>query len=244
MKQSFSAYIKKHQYEDRNPLSVVINDKICVKDYVDDRLGIPISNELFAHRLYAGYNVGECLSAIEKPCVVRLNNGWHIMKILLGCNDIITRRELVEWQNMPRKSGEWAPRQIKPGFTVERILPLKHNLLKFFVFHGRVEYVWNQLYDVSSGKPGRLLAATMYNRNWSFQNVRWNKNNILNFPRPARLDEMIDIAEKLFSLDYKFMRIDLYYNDNRIRLSEIMNLHAGGTNGFSGDFDYVLGALL
>lgn len=245
----FSDYIRKFQYEDRNPVSVMMNDKIRVNEYTEKKLKCSEQQyewyfELFFHRLYAGYDIDECLAAIEKPCVVRLNNGWHIMKILLNCDDTITHAELQSWQNMEHKSGEWAPRQVRQGFTVERILPLRHNLIKIFVFHGRAEYLWWQVYDITGGKVGKLISATMYDRNWKKVNVQWNKAPLPDKPKPRRLADLIEIAEALFCDDFKFMRVDLYYNDDRIRLSELMNIHAGGTNGFSGNFDEVLGALL
>ena len=142
----FSDYMKKYQLEDRNPYAVEINDKIKIYDYVRTRIGAAETSELFAHRLYAGYDIKKCMAAIEKPCVVRLNNAWHKMKILLTCDDTITAAELAAWQAIKWVSSEWAYKQIRPGFTVERILPLRHNLFKLFVFRGRVHYVWQQVY--------------------------------------------------------------------------------------------------
>ncbi len=237
----FSSYIKKVIAEDRSPVGIIINDKIRVKEYVDERLP---GNNLFAHRMYAGYSIPETVKACyNRPCVVRLNNGWHKMRFLFDRKDVLNIDELEKWQSTPYPSAEWSYKQIKPGFTVEKVLPLKHNLFKFFVFHGKVHYIWGQRYNIESRKIGQL-GCTMYTPEWKKLNVQWNKTPIIDFKKPGRIDEMISIAEKLWCSDWKFMRVDLYYNDNKILLSEMNNYHAGGTNGFSGDFDEVLGGLI
>lgn len=241
MKKRFSDYLKKYQLENRNPYAVIINDKINVKRYVDERLG---ENDLFNHRLYAGYNTKKTIESTEAPCVIRLSNGWHKMKFIMTCDDTITERELREWIKIKFADYWWTYQQIIPGFTVERVLAIRHNLLKFFVFNGRVEYVWQQQYTVEGGAIGKLLFATMYDRNWKKINVQWNKNAYPNCDKPKRLNEMIYICEKLAWYEHNktwpFLRIDLYYNHDKIRLSEMQDSHAGGTNGFSGDFDFVL----
>lgn len=237
---SFSKEMKKIISTNRSQIGIIINDKIKVKDYVDER--IP-GNDLFDHRIYAGYSIGSTLEACkQKPCVVRANNAWHKMKFLFDDKDVITKQQLITWQQAEYTSAEWAYKQIKPGFTVEKLLPKKHNLLKFFVFHGKVEYIWQQVYDVSSKKIG-LVSATMHDSNWNNLKIQWNRSPFPDCPKPEKLQEMIDIAGKLFHTDFDFMRCDLYYNDGIILLSELMQYHAGGTNGF-GDFDYILGGKL
>jgi hypothetical protein len=239
MKKRLSVYIKTVMLEDRNPVGTIINDKIRVKEYCEGRLSRSLVDELFSHRIYAGYNAIECMASIERPCVVRLNNGWHKMKFLLSVDDEIKIETLKEWQSTKWTSCEWSYKQIKPGFTVERILPLTHYLYKLFIFHGKVKYIWVQKYNIESRKID-LLGATMYDRNWNKTNAQWNNAPMPDCKKPTRLIDMLDIAEKLYCSDWKFMRVDMYCFDNRIRFSEMMQYHAGGTNGF-GDFDYVLG---
>lgn len=246
----FSDYIKSVMREDRNPLGAIINDKIRVKEYCEERLSPETVKELFTHRIYSGYSVDECMAAIKPPCVVRLNNGWHKMKFLLSPQDAIDPATLREWQATKWTSCEWSYQQIKSGFTVETLLPKVHNLFKIFIFHGKVKLVWGQRYDVSAGKIG-LVGATLHTTDWERIPAPWNKAHMIEFEKPKRLNEMISIAEKLYSPDWKFMRIDLYNLPSKragkegeeIRFSEMMQYHAGGTNGFH-DFDYVLGLLI
>lgn len=238
----FSEYIRHVMRNDRNELGMIINDKIRVKEYCDAKLDPVVVDELFRHRIYAGYTPEVALASITPPCVIRLNNGWHKMKFIFNHHDIAKKIDLAtlkHWQAQKWTSAEWSYRQIVPGFTVERMLPPVHNLFKLFIFHGRVKYVWAQRYDVTSGRIGQL-GCTMYTPDWQKLPVQWNKVKMINFDRPKRLDQMIRIAELLYDNAWQFMRVDLYHNQDEIRFSEMMQYHAGGTNGF-GEWDYELG---
>lgn len=180
--------LHKISYEDRSGLGVLINDKIRVKEYCEQKLPASVVDELFSHRIYGGYSPKGALASIKPPCVVRLNNGWHKMKFIFDNEDIkkVDLNLLHEWQK-------------------------------------------TNMYDPEGWKKR--------------EDAQWNKVKMLDFEKPERLETMIKIAEALYDAQYKFMRVDLYCNDNELRFSEMMQYHAGGTNGF-GEFDKVLGAEL
>jgi len=234
----FSKYQSQNQGYDRNPLSVLINDKITVRDYVEQILG---KTDLFNHWIWSGYDARRVLENIQLPCVVKGSHGWRMQKIVFSKNDYPDIALLRKWQSK-HISWIWACAQMRPGFLIEKLLPPIHHLYKIFCFNGVPIFIWDQYYDVSSGKV-KQVNASMYDLNWINQGVRWNKTPCNNTPRPQRLDDMLEYSRKL-SQGWKFLRCDLYCYDDKIRVSEITNYHANGTNGFSGDFDDVLGGYL
>lgn len=235
----FSEYIQKVMAEDHDPLGIILNDKIRVREYCESKLGDYVSRELFSHRIYSGYDIDECLHFVKPPCVVKANNAWHKHKFLFDKNDTIDRETLEKWQNHKWQSCEWAYKQMKPGFVIEKLLDLTHVIYRHFVFNGRVEFIRADIYSIVTKKID-VQSVTVYDREWNNQNVRWNNCKMLDIPKPNKLNEMIYLAEGLYSENWKFMRMDFYCIDDIIMVSELQQYHAGGTNGFSGDFDFVL----
>ena len=243
----FSEIMKEKISTDRNPVMTLISDKIRVKEYVDKR--VP-GNNLFKHRIYAGYDLDEAIEKIKPPCVMRINNAWHRMVFIRDKN--FNKKEIAKkfrpWFGSPHNSWEWAYRDIIPGITIEDMLPDVHDLCKLFVFGGVVKFIWIQRYDISSGAIG-LIGATLYDREFKHIDAQWNDAPQPDFRKPARLDELIKISEALSHETKKkiseFCRVDLYYNyeNDKILFSEMTHYHAGGTNGFAPpDIDYLLGA--
>ena len=237
--------MKKKISTDRNPVMTLISDKIRVKEYVDKR--IP-GNSLFNHRIYAGYDLDKAIESIQPFCVMRINNAWHRMIFIRDkkINKKEIKKKFEPWFGAPHSSWEWAYKDIKPGVTVEKMLPDVHNLCKFFVFSGKVKFIWIQQYNISSGAIS-LVGATLYDREFKNVNAQWNDAPQLKFAKPKKLEEMIEISEKLSHETHEkiseFCRVDLYYNNDEILFSEMTHYHAGGTNGFSPpEIDYMLGA--
>ncbi len=109
--------------------------------------------------------------------------------------------------------------KIKPQIIIEELLKDKKNEyppdFKFFVFHGKVEYI-----EVDTDRHTNHKRR-FYDRNWNAQEFE------LKFPlgpvidKPNSLDKMINIAEKLGS-GFDFIRVDLYeLNGERIVFGEL-----------------------
>ncbi len=98
--------------------------------------------------------------------------------------------------------------------------------LKFFVFHGRCRYI-----QLDSGRFGR--------RTQDFFLPDWRHLPLSGGPAwadpepsaPERLDEMIDLAERL-AADTDFVRVDLYDLGDRIVFGELTSYPAGGESPF------------
>ncbi|MFM2475397.1 ATP-grasp fold amidoligase family protein, partial [Burkholderia cenocepacia] len=128
---------------------------------------------------------------------------------------------------------EWAYSRIRPRIIVEERLAGSDDGIpddcKLFVFHGRVAYV-----QVDSGRFG-TRTQDFFDREWRHLPLSggppWAEPP---HPRPARLEEMIAIAERL-GADTDFVRVDLYVLPDRIVFGELTSYPAGGHSPFFPD---------
>ena len=125
---------------------------------------------------------------------------------------------------------EWVYGQVPRRTIVEELLVGADGGIpddyKFFVFHGRCWFV-----QVDSGRFGR--------RTQDFYRPDWSRIPMSGGPpwadpereRPAHLDEMIRIAERL-GAETDFVRVDLYDVDGRVVFGELTSFPAGGDSPF------------
>jgi hypothetical protein len=136
---------------------------------------------------------------------------------------------------------EWVYGQVPPQVLVEELLRAPDGAVpddyKFFVFHGRCHFV-----QVDSGRFGR--------RTQDFHRPDWEHLPMSGgpawadppHPPPARLAEMIDLAQRL-AAGTDFVRVDLYQLADRIVFGELTNYPAGGDSPFQPEsFNTVFGA--
>ncbi len=107
---------------------------------------------------------------------------------------------------------------------------------KFFVFHGRVRFV-----QLDAGRFGRRT-QDFYTADWDHLPLSGGPDwSPVPQPRPARLDEMIALAET-WSAGTDFVRVDLYHLPDRIVFGELTSYPAGGHSPFHPDsFDLEFG---
>lgn len=135
---------------------------------------------------------------------------------------------------------EWVYGRIPPRVLVEeRLTGIAGSLpedYKFFVFHGRCHFI-----EVDEGRFGHRT-QDFFRRPWEHMPFSggppWAQPPI---PRPDRLDEMIELAERLAG-DTDFVRVDLYLLPDRIVVGELTNYPAAGESPFHPkSFDEVFG---
>ena len=144
--------------------------------------------------------------------VVRIARGWVAQLYGQGPN-----REWV-YGRMPRR------------VIVEEMLAGPDGAIpddyKFFVFHGVCTFV-----QVDTGRFG-LRTQDFFRPDW--QHVPLSGGPPWADPepaKPARLREMIDLAERL-GADTDFVRVDLYDVDGRVVFGELTSFPAGGDSPF------------
>lgn len=141
------------------------------------------------------------------------------------------------WSGMKR---EWAYRDVPPRVLIEELLrgsdggiPIDY---KFYVFHGRCKFI-----EVARERFSHHM-SDLYTREWSYLQVDFEQERTNDpQPRPQRLDEMLEIAERLAgSID--FVRVDLYALDDRVVFGEMTNYPASGKGPFDPPaFDRTIG---
>ena len=241
--QSYNEKILHRKLHTNDARYAMVADKWRVREYVEERVGDEILNEV--------YHVTDDPSTIpfhELPekFVIRANHGcgWNVLvedKASADFDEI--RTQCGEWleQTYGERKREYWYGEIEPKLVVENFIeddtydvPRDY---KFFVFHGEVKYVEVDA-DRFTDHTRRL-----YDRNWNPQEFS------LEFPmgpyaeEPAQLDEMIELAEELGE-EFDHVRVDLYQpTDRTIVFGEITVAHGSGIEKFDPKrYDFELGS--
>lgn len=107
---------------------------------------------------------------------------------------------------------------------------------KFFVFHGRVEYVQVD-HDRFSDHSRRY-----YDRDWNPQEFTTTFPLGPKIEEPELLNEMIDIAQELGE-GFDFIRVDLFQLEDRIVFGELTVAHGSGGRPFEPrEYDFEFGS--
>jgi TupA-like ATPgrasp len=125
---------------------------------------------------------------------------------------------------------EWVYGRMPRRVIVEELLADADGAIpddyKFFVFHGKCAFV-----QVDTGRFGRRT-QDFFRPNWQHVPLSGGPPWADREPaKPARLSEMIDVAERL-GADTDFVRVDLYDVDGRVVFGELTSFPAGGDNPF------------
>ncbi|MDJ0396640.1 ATP-grasp fold amidoligase family protein [Rhodococcus sp. G-MC3] len=125
---------------------------------------------------------------------------------------------------------EWAYGRVPRKILIEELLRGPDGGIaddfKFFVFHGRCEFV-----QVDTGRFGRRT-QDFYRRAWTHLPLSGGHPHANPpHPMPDNLTEMINIAE-LLGQSTDFVRVDLYLVGNRIVVGELTSYPAGGQSPF------------
>lgn len=146
-------------------------------------------------------------------------------------------------KNLSSMTREWAyESSLKSRIIIEKYLEEKSNKdnaiddYKFFCFDGVVKYLVVDV-DRYTGHKRNFYAG-----DWTLLNVSSDCPNVdrpLN--KPLGFEEMISVAEKL-SKGFPFVRVDLYFTNNKVVFGEMTFYPWSGYVQFKPDsFDYELG---
>jgi hypothetical protein len=222
-------------------------DKYEVRQYVKEK-----GFEHILNQLYEVYERVEDLKLDQLPdaFVIKMTHGsrWNIIcpdktKLKWDTERIKLRGWLKE--NYYYHTREWAYKQVRPRIIVEKYL------------HGdRGAGTSLSDYKITcfNGKPSTILVArerytdltlNYYDLDWNL--LPWRKRypiGVQNIPKPARLGEMLEIAQKL-SEGLLFARIDLYDVQDKIIFGEVTLYPESGFGRFYPDeADLALGEKL
>ncbi|MEA4986609.1 MAG: ATP-grasp fold amidoligase family protein, partial [Anaerovorax sp.] len=238
---------------DKNPLLTICSDKVMVRNYVKDKIGENILNEIY--NIYD--NVEEIdIKNLPKNFFLKCN---HMSGGNLLCND----KELFDLKSAKRKlkkllkknyyyqSREWNYKNIVPQIICEKVLlnndgsPLID--YRFFCFNKKCKII---VVDINTSDENGIhredVKRNVYDNRFNLLNVKITRENFDStlVRKPEKLDIMIEYAEKLAE-PFVQCRVDFYYVNNNIYFGEMTFYHASGNNViFPVEFDSYLGNLI
>ena len=242
---SFNEKITHRKLLEHDPRFQNLADKWAVREYVATVVGKQYLNQVFA----VISSVSELkLDTLPDRFVVKPNHysgQIYFISDKSALDASSFARTLDGWLSSKYgvDQGEYWYAQIPPRIIFEEWLTQDgHRVamdLKFYVFHGRVEAI-HVNFDRFFGRH----AKNFYSREWHKLPVKLYRPNETGagLERPARLDDMIAIAEAL-GRDFDFVRVDLYcIDDARILFGEMTFAPDGGHGRYTPrTFDFELG---
>jgi hypothetical protein len=236
----------------RNPLLHKCVDKWEVREFVRNK-GLA---EILIPTFGVYENVGDIDSnRLPTQFVLKLTNGS-------GFNVICLNKALLNWREVARyfdawktvdffaARREWAYKDVRNRVVCEQLIRAADGALpndyRFFCFHGRVEFVAVDLDSVVDGQKTSNYFRHLYSRDWQplKATIQYPAKPNYEVVRPARLELMIQIAERLAE-DFPAVRVDLYDSEGRIYFGELTFYHASGYQKIRPRiFEEYLGSLL
>ena len=252
--QTFTEKVRYKMLRDHRPLLVTFADKAAVRDYVASRVGEQYLPQAFAIlsdpreleqlALPSAYVVkpthGSGAAVVVSPLAPAEASlpsaqwGWvyrHVRPEAAARDDLVAIA--AGWLTKLYGQGpnwEWAYGQVPRRVIVEEMLAGRDDAIpddyKFFVFHGTCHFI-----QVDAGRFGGRT-QDFFTPDWQHLPMSggpdWADPP---HPRPARLEEMLGIAEKL-AAETDFVRVDLYHLPDRIVFGELTSYPAGGDSPF------------
>ncbi|MBC7137642.1 MAG: hypothetical protein H5U17_02665 [Defluviimonas sp.] len=215
----------------RDPLYPILSDKLRMRDFVRERLGIGANDDLFSRLL------GDTARPTA-PWLARLGDGIAIKaNHASGWNAFVQKGEDPDWEQIARKARHWMRRRyglrkqewaywsIPRRVLVEELLcgadgafPLD---FKFETFDGKVRCI-----QIERTNGGRMLGRFL--PDWTCLPIPANPRiSLAEMPCPAELPRMIGIAERIAAgMDY--LRVDFLRAADRLVLNELTLYRVSG----------------
>lgn len=213
-------YLKLHY---RNDLGQIVADKVAVRDYVKESIG-----EQYLIPLIGVYDSATEINFETLPHKFALKtnhgSGWNLIcadKTTLNWSEEV--KKLNKWldKNAFYLSREWQYKNIVPKLICEELLEYEIKDYKVFCSGGKPVYI-----QVDSDRFSNH-ERTLFTTSWEETDIQIRYPKITKqVERPAHLDEMLMLSEKL-AAPFCFCRVDLYEHDGNIYFGEI-TLHPGG----------------
>lgn len=235
-------YIKLYE---RTNLRQQVADRTQVREYVARKAG-----EEYLIPLLGVFDelTPENWENLPSQFVLKANHGCGMLEIVKDKDraDYQTVRKKSErWKstNYYRIGREWVYKDIPRTIVAEKLILDSSGSIpsdyKFFCFDGQVEVIQVDIGRFNDQK------RNLYDRNFNRLQAKLLYPNFEGSPdKPARLDEAIDVAEKL-SAGFNFIRVDLYVLENHVYFGELTNYPGNGFIPFEPDeMEYKMGSLL
>ena len=221
-------------------MATAFADKLAVKEYVSNTIGDKFIPEVIwqTERLtYPGY--------IEMP-----KHG--ILKCNDGCGKNVTMQSNLEYSFLKEETDNWLDnsyywfRREYQYFNIPRVI-----FVEEAINDGHPDGPIDYIFYCFDGEVQLIQTGSRSHTIHSFFTKKLEKLNITyreryeapSFPRPTRLDQMIEIAQAL-SKGIDFVRVDLYQTADRVLFGEMtLTPRAGNIQFTPADWNMKLGKL-
>jgi hypothetical protein len=230
-----------------DPIFAVLSDKLAVRDFVAQRVGPGRQPDL----LWVGENADDIpFDRLVPPYALKSTHasGQSLIVEDAAALDVAAARAAARgWLATCHGTGMHEPGYIHVPrrLIVERLVrrpdgqrPLER---KFYVYDGRAVFVRTNTAD-GTGHHNRF--GDIHSRDWTWLPIRWGSPaHPVPPPRPRRLAEMIDMAERI-GAGLTHCRVDLYDRDEEAPVVGEITLYSqsGLANYADPADDFTLGA--
>lgn len=240
----FSEKLQWYKLNYRNNLLTKCADKYAVREYIKEK---GLENILVEN--YGTFDKADDIDfdVLPNKFIIKTTNGSatnFICKNKAKFNKNEVLQTLNEWsgRNIFASGREWSYKGIEPKIIVEELLEDKSNGFdgindyKIMCFNGKAEFV---VLDVDRNIGHK---RNIYTTKWDRIDVSTDYPNInREIVKPEGLEEMIKIAE-ILSADFPFVRVDLYWVNEKVYFGELTFYPWTGYIQFHPDsFDYEMG---
>ena len=244
--ESFNQKIQFRKLYDKNPLFIKCADKYKVREYVKEKIG---EEHLIPLYLVTSKLKKEHFDNLPSQFIIKNNNasGDEFYKIVRNKSELDLDRTIKRFnKNTKKKFGfktfEYFYNEMKPLILVEKLLLNDKGEIpsdyKIHYFNGEDPFYYIQVdSDRQTGHKKNL-----YDKNWNLLPFEHN------FPRPNKVDEKPDKLEEMVSLakklgeDFKYVRVDFYYVNNKVYFGELTFTPSSGFGKFEPrEWDFKLG---
>lgn len=228
-----------------DPLATKCADKYEVREFVEERIGNEILNEL-----YGVYDSVDEIDINKLPDSFVLK-GTHGSGFNIICKDKNKMDWNIEFKKMRRwlktnyywENREWVYKDIKPRIICEKYIKTEDGTppkdYKFFCFDGEPKFMF-------------IATDRGIDTKFDFYDLEWNKipvsqhyptSNYL-IDKPNNFEQILEYS-RILSKDLPHVRVDFYLNKNDIIFGELTFFHFSGMKRFEPDeYDEIFGSYL
>ena len=234
----------------RKPEYTVMADKYLARDFIAERIG-----KEYLVPLLAVYDSAEEIDFDALPnqfvlkcnhdsevviCKDKKNNDFQSKKYRFSNTDEV--RAYLKKRiglNYFKASREWPYKNIPRKIVCEKFMENTNGEelhdYKLFVFNGKVKLI-----EVNSERFSGVCKEDHYDTDWNHFDVTGRPMYARGNAKPAFLNQMIEISEKI-AKDIPFIRVDFNYWNNNLYVGEFTFFYSGGMKLFKEPWESKMG---
>jgi hypothetical protein len=226
---TYNEKIQYHKLYDRRPYLTLTSDKLAVRDYAREKLGLDLAPAL----LHVTADPATLpFPTLPRRFVVKATHGS-------GWVQLVPDKTTLDHPTLIAQCREWLRQDFSPLYQERFYRDIPRRILveefldggnghpppdiKLLVFNQRVKII-----QVDTGRFTPLHRRNFFDRHWNELGIGGDEaRGTEPVPRPSRLDDMIRYAE-ILAQETDFVRIDLYQIGDRIVFGEMTHTPASG----------------